>query len=653
MRIKRVAVVAVLAAIGMSAGTALATDHERILDYQTDIVVDADGALTVTETIRVHAAGDRIKRGIYRDFRVWYEAFSGIYMRRKPAILRVLRDGQPEPYHMTGEGLGLRLYIGDPDVRLPTGNHVFTLTYRLNRMLGNFDDHDELYFNAIGTEWDFTIEQAGVSITLPEGVPVGKIATEGFVGQRGSKEPCPGVVDEKGRITFLAPRSLSRGQGLAVVVGWPKGFVAEQPYFTVYDLLEANGMLAFAAAGLIVVAGYYGLTWWRVGRDPTRGITIPLYEPPEGICAASARYLMKMGYSQACFTAAVVGLAAKGALKIKQGKSSLALVVNEDAKRRPLPSPEKAVQKELFGSNKTVRLSGAPNARVRKAAEALEEALAGEHETHIVLNLGAFRTGAIVSGVAVIAAVVIGAVTELPVVGFLCLWLTLWSFGVVMLSRMVIAAWRAAVRKGRGAAGRWGQAIVITLFAVPFWAGELTVIAILVNQASFWLGGVLLLLGLVNAVFFHLLKRPTTEGQKIRDQLRGLRMYLATAEEDMLNAAHPPERTPELFEKLLPYAVALGVENEWAAKFEDVLMAASIEQGEKTAYVSSWHIGARLAGSAALGAGLSASLGGALSSASRAPGRSSGFSSGGGFSGGSSGGGSSGGGGGGGGGGGW
>jgi uncharacterized membrane protein len=113
-------------------------------------------------------------------------------------------------------------------------------------------------------------------------------------------------------------------------------------------------------------------------------------------------------------------------------------------------------------------------------------------------------------------------------------------------------------------------------------------------------------------------------------------MYLATAERDMLNAAHPPDKTPELFEKFLPYALALDVENDWAEKFTDVLAQAAMGEG---GYSPTWYHGAAWStmGAAGFTSSFSGSFSSALSSASMAPGSSG--SGGGGFSGGGGGGG--------------
>ncbi|MFZ4599556.1 MAG: DUF2207 family protein, partial [Terrimicrobiaceae bacterium] len=133
----------------------------------------------------------------------------------------------------------------------------------------------------------------------------------------------------------------------------------------------------------------------------------------------------------------------------------------------------------------------------------------------------------------------------------------------------------------------------------------------------------------------------SVEGQKIRDHIAGFRQYLAVAEADRLNLENPPERTPELFERFLPYALALDVSQQWAEQFEDVLTASGYEPAWQS------DAGSTVFTPTLFAAGVTGALVGAVASASTAPGSSSGSSSGGG------GGGSSGGGGGGGGGGGW
>jgi uncharacterized membrane protein YgcG len=141
----------------------------------------------------------------------------------------------------------------------------------------------------------------------------------------------------------------------------------------------------------------------------------------------------------------------------------------------------------------------------------------------------------------------------------------------------------------------------------------------------------------VHALFAYLLKAPTTRGRALLDKLEGFRLYLDVAEKDDLNIAHPPEKTPELFERYLPFAIALGVEQAWAEQFTQVFARMRAEQGRD--YRPGWYAGdfssARLGSfSKDIGRGFTS----AISSAASPPGSSSG-GGGGGFSGGGGGGG--------------
>lgn len=154
---------------------------------------------------------------------------------------------------------------------------------------------------------------------------------------------------------------------------------------------------------------------------------------------------------------------------------------------------------------------------------------------------------------------------------------------------------------------------------------------------------IILLVGL-GILFAWLMKAPTPHGRALMDEAEGFRMYLSVAEKERLNLVHEPELTVERFEKLLPFAIALGVENQWGKKFENALSRSM--QDTKT-YNPSWYTGTGFGAAAFSPSNFTSTMGksfsSAISSASTAPGSSSG----------SGGGGSSGGGGGGGGGGGW
>jgi len=179
-----------------------------------------------------------------------------------------------------------------------------------------------------------------------------------------------------------------------------------------------------------------------------------------------------------------------------------------------------------------------------------------------------------------------------------------------------------------------------TLLAVSF--GGLAVVTgapILVQAlATGWLlpfVPVLLALPLVVSAFFWI-DAPTKEGRGVLDRIAGFKQYLSITERERLDRMNPPQDTPEIFERFLPYAIALGVENRWADRFAGVLAAAAAQGHQGFAWYagshSPWDDPSRFTND------VGSSLSNAISSASTAPGSSSG-SGGGGFSGGGGGGG--------------
>jgi len=621
---------------------------ERILAYHSEITVHPDAWLTVTETIKVRAEGGKIKRGIYRDFPVRYVGRDRRRVVVPFEVLGVKRDGKAEPFHTESKDPYLRIYAGHKDVFLKTGVYTYTLTYRVGRLLAFFDDHDELYFNVTGNEWEFPIDQASATVALPEGVPADKIGHEAYTGPKDAQgKDYESSVDAAGRCCFRTTRPLAQGEGLTIVATWPKGFVTEP---TVADemtwLLQDNLMVLTGLVGLVAVAVYFLVAWMHVGRDPPKGIVIPLFEAPDGLSPAAVRYILRMAFDQLCFAATVIHLAVQRRLTIEDDDGEYRLVRTDDAGATDLEPAEAKVFKKLLGSRDEISLTNKNHTTFGKALDGLKKSLAKAHKgRHFAANVKWFVPGIVLSVLTLAAVALIAALLEgNPAVAFLCVWLSFWTLGVCALARAVSNAWRGAGRgQGLGRLAKGGGAVGITLFAVPFFAAEIVVAGILVYMTSIWLVPILVALGLVNAKFHHFLKQPSPEGREIMDRIEGFRMYLGTAEGDVLmGASNPPHKTPELFERFLPYALALGVETAWSEQFAEVLERASTEGAE---YSPTWYHGPSWSavGAGAFASSFSSSFASALSSASTAPGSSSG----------SGGGGSSGGGGGGGGGGGW
>jgi len=76
-----------------------------------------------------------------------------------------------------------------------------------------------------------------------------------------------------------------------------------------------------------------------------------------------------------------------------------------------------------------------------------------------------------------------------------------------------------------------------------------------------------ILSALIIAVFGWFMPSRTTRGTRELEKVLGFREFLSRVEADRLDRV---VKTPAMFEKFLPYAMALGVEDNWARTFEGI-----------------------------------------------------------------------------------
>ncbi|MGB5256929.1 MAG: DUF2207 domain-containing protein, partial [Woeseiaceae bacterium] len=339
-----------------------AVADERILSFHSDILVMTDGMIEVTETIRVRAEGDRIRRGIYRDFPTEYKDRFGNEVKIKFQPLALLRNGRAEAFHTQERWRVVRTYFGRSDRFIAAGEHTYEFRYRANRMLGFFAEHDELYWNVTGFDWAFPIDTASATVQLDFDVPLSAISEEAYTGPFGAKgKDYRSRIESPRRVHFEASKPLSPVNGLTIVVGWPKGFV-DQP--TKRDklgwLLQDNANLLAAVMGFLLLLAFYIPVWSKYGRDPEEGVIVTRYAPPAGFSPASLRYVRQMYYDDKVMTAAVVNLAVKGYLEIKKRGGSHWLIKKTPDEPKPAMAPgEKELYTGLFKSRNRIELDDA------------------------------------------------------------------------------------------------------------------------------------------------------------------------------------------------------------------------------------------------------------------------------------------------------
>lgn len=626
--------------------------EEAILSFTSDVAVETNGDYIVTETIRVRSERDRIRRGIYRDFPIAFENARGGTSKVAFDLISATRDGEAEETRRETAGNFVRIYLGRADVLVDYGVHTYVLKYRTDRQIRFFADHDEVYWNATGTEWDFPILDARAVIHLPAGARA--TDTTFYTGAYGStaRNAKVSIADGGATAIFETTAPLGRREGLSVVVAFPKGFIeppgaGRQIAWFLRDHIGAVVTLV----GLALVFAYYLYAWNRVGRDPPREVVVPRWDLPEGVSPALVNYIWNRGLTRKGFpalSASAISLAVKGYLELNENGGTMTLKrTGKQAPSTMLPVGERTLYGRVGADGKPFPISKDNGPRVAALGDAFRSALEKEHRAVFYSHNAGWIAGGVAASVAlVLATLFIGGMNG-EMVGAV---IPLAFFGVILTVMAVTFAKR--LRSGLGGKLR--------LVFLGFFLVVMLVNAVMLAAVSFWgmiedplLVGAFVTLILLNILFFFLMGAPTPLGQKRSAEIQGLRRYLTVAEADRMNMAGAPRMSPQHYETLLPYAVALGVEKQWSRAFQAWLATAAAAGAAAAAahYGPAWYHGERAFDSNTIGdrmGGLAGSMANSFAASLPAPkSSSSGFSSGGG------GGGSSGGGGGGGGGGGW
>ncbi|MDE1159566.1 MAG: DUF2207 domain-containing protein [Neorhizobium sp.] len=620
--------------------------QENIRAYHSDIAIGADGELTVAETITVQAEGVDIRHGIFRDFPLTMQDADGRKLRVDFDVVSVTRDGAPEDWTTESITGGIRIYAGSKDTVVSRGEHTYVLTYRTDRQIRFFPDHDELYWNVTGNGWQFAMQRASARVTLPGGATPTRLAA--YTGPLGATASNAGMSRASGRADFTTTRALGPHDGLTIVVGIPKGVIAlptadQQRAWWLRD----NVNLLLGPASLILIFAYYVWFWRRVGRDPPRGIVVPRWDAPEGLSPALVNYVDNKGFSGGgwtAFSASAIDLAVKGQLTLKDFGDTITLErTATSAAATPfatLPAGQSSLMKTVNGAGGRFVIDKANGTAVQKAGEAFRRAIESEHSgKYYRRNIGYIVPGVVLSLAAIFALIVFGDVDPaiLPVVIAPAIVAVVFGLMAVRLGR--------SFRQGASLARRIFAVVAlgfIGLTGLSVLSGALLALLSEIDIASQW-PVLTCLIGIVltNAIFFFLMGAPTPLGRKLMDGIEGLRLYLTVAEKDRMNMAGAPDMSPQHFERLLPYAVALGVEKPWSRAFETWLAAATA--GAAAAYTAAWYHGDGFGSFGDRIGGFSSGMASTIQSTLPAPTSSSSS----GFSGGSSGGGGGGGGGGG------
>lgn len=612
---------------------------ERILSFHADINVDKNLGLDITEKIKVHSLGQEIKRGIFRTLPV-VRNLNNHTQKVKYNVISVKKNGIDEDYHEEIEDGFLKIYIGNKDVILSPGDYDYEIKYTTEKQIGFFEKYDELYWNVNGTEWNFPVDSISAKVNLPQGA--GIIQNSCYKGAYGSNsQDCLAKIISEHSIEWSA-KDLSSGEGLTIAVGFKKGIVVPPPPPT---FLEKFGVLI---AGIVVFLGlllYYYSTWKKYGVDPETPTVYPQFNSPDDLSPASLGYIHSESFKNKYLTAALVNLAIKGYVQIVENEDSgiFGLFKSKQFTVKKLKNADQDLSKEeinlmnsLFSNiSDSIKFDGKYDSKIEQTVRSFQSALQFQHDK--MLNEGNNSKKLIIPILVILGVYFLGLFISFTIFP---------EFEKVFLGIFLLAVLTVA--------------FVIAIVLFKFFPGLFKIFLIFPVVAFVLLGMLIykgsdftidndfnvcyifIVLGFMSLVIYQfLIKRPSEEKLRKKSLIEGFKMYMGAAENQQIKFHNPPEMTPQSFEKLLPFAMVLGVDDIWGKKFDDLLKKMSYE------YQSNWYVGSSM-NHFAMASVLNSSLTQSIQSSATQP-SSSGSSSGSG----SGGGGFSGGGGGGGGGGGW
>ncbi|KQZ97526.1 hypothetical protein ASD74_10190 [Rhizobium sp. Root564] len=609
-----------------------ASAEEFISSYHSIVDVAKDGTLTVTEAITARAEGDRIKRGIFRDFPLYALDKDGNRTKVGFKVLSVERDGAPEDWHTENIDGGIRIFTGNADRILPTGEHIFQITYTTDRQIRYFDSYDELTWNVTGNGWQFPMREISATISLPQGARPTDTAV--FTGKLGATGKDARILTEGNDVFFASTRPFYPGEGMTVAVKLPKGVLdapsaSQEREWWLRDRLA----LIIAGLGLLIVLAYYYRAWSAVGRDPAEGLIVPRWHPPEGLSPALVNYVDGRGFADGGWTAlsaTALDLAVKGFVTIEDLKNGLIIRRTEKKIENSLPVGQRTLLSSIGAPGNSLTIDKANGETVQKVGADFRSSIEKEHRgKYYRSNSGYIVGGLVLSFGVIVAALIFGSFDEGDIGTIISLSMAAVFFAV---SATIYGKQR---RRGRGVLSRLGGIVFMAISGFLIFSLIAGVVGRIffdhVHDANTLAVVALALIVLLNVLFVLVMGAPTPLGRQLMDAIEGLRLYLTVAEKDRMNMQGAPQMSPQHFETLLPYAVALGVEKPWSKAFETWLAAASTGAA---AYAPTWYNGNYNSFGDRIG-GFSSSMASTIASAIPAPpsSSSSSFSGGGGSSG--------------------
>lgn len=483
----------------------------KIHRFDAKIVVTSDGAIDVIESIQARFIGSW--KGLYREIPVEYVTPQGMNYSLFLSVKRVTdENGNRLKYESSRER-----HYGKLKIYVPVATDItrtIAIEYRVANALRFFEDHDELYWNVTGDEWDVPIRSASASIVLPSGTA--NLRANAFTGAYGSRAGNAVTEIAENRVAFHTTQPLGYHEGLTVAVAFDKGFVREPTTAAqIVMFFRSNWPLGAPIFTFFIMSWL----WWTRGRDPRLRPIATQYEPPDQLTAGEVGTLIDDDADMRDITATLVDLAVRGCLVIQEHTTEHLMGLWKD-------------QEYSFILKKNRSEWGTLKA----------------HE-QLLLN-GIFSTGGDAGETVLMTSLQNRFYKSLPAIK----------------DRLLDSLVEHRYYRRRPDTTRYSYILLGLIFGfLTAWGGGYVGKTSGMQPMPFIIAGIAT--GAVICFFGWFIPARTMRGTRAFEAVLGFEDFLDHVEADRFNRMI---KTPEMFEKFLPFAMALGVEKNWSRAFQDI-----------------------------------------------------------------------------------
>lgn len=482
-----------------------------INEFDADIQINQDSTFNVTETIVADFTDATSRRGIIRFIPIKYQDRYQQNLDLRFTLISVTdEDDIPYETSVSYPGDAVNIRIGTPDIYVDGQVKTYVLKYKLDRGLNRFEDHDELYWNVTGNGWDTAILKTSTTVHLPQKADQNALNAICYTGLGYSTEhACEAKVIDGQTFQFSSTKLLVPNAGLTIAVSFPKDLVnfPDTMTYLSWFLMDNWGYLI-----PLFIFLYLYFMWYQHGRDPlaTHGTIMPEYDVPDNLRPAEIGTLIDDKVDMQDITSTIIDLATRGYLKIIETKKKAILWGEDTDYSLEKTTPDKKEQKP---------------GKLQSFEKKIYEAIFSSGETIDLEDLK------------------YKFYKSLPDIKT--------SLYDTMVSKKYYVSSPEEARKSYMGFG--GGLALITFFFLGF---------LIDINVSIFVG--LLVSGAIIFAFGIVMPKKTQLGADTKIKVLGLEEFLKTAEKDRMKFYEDQN----IFEKMLPYAIALGLADKWAKACE-------------------------------------------------------------------------------------